>query len=96
MPAPHCRAKKYGQGAHAGGFFARDASVLRSVGSVLLDQSTRSTRTLKRWLVGTDAFEFAETDSKQALYQVPIPNSSAEVRGDLAQCLATLLGIGSR
>ena len=72
MLAPICFARKHGRGAHAGGFFARDASVLRSVGSVLLDQSTRSTGTLKRWLVGTDAFDLAETDSKQALYQVHI------------------------
>ena len=49
--------------------------MLRSVGSVLLDQSMRSTRTLKRWLVGIDAFDLAETDSKQALYQVIILNS---------------------
>ena len=58
--------------------------MLRSVGSVLLDQSTRSTGTLKRWLVGTDAFDLAETDSKQALYQVLILDSlckSAEEAG---------------
>ena len=46
--------------------------MLRSVGSVLLDQSTRSAGVLKRWLVGTDAFDLAESDSKQALYQVLI------------------------
>ena len=38
-------------------------------------RALRSTRTLKRWLVGTDAFDVAETDSKQALYQVIILNS---------------------
>ena len=46
--------------------------MLRAVGDVLLDQSTRSAGVLKRWLVGTDAFDLAESDSKQALYQVSI------------------------
>ena len=49
--------------------------MLRSVGSVLLDQSMRSTGTLKRWVVGTDAFDLAESDSQQALYQVTILTS---------------------
>ena len=76
MSAPRCLASR---GAHAGGFFAREAGVLRRVGNVLLDQSTRSTGVLKRWLVGTDAFDLAQDDAKQALYQVLIPETLAEI-----------------
>ena len=54
----------------AAGYFARDSSVLRRVGDVLLDPSTRSTGPLKRWLVGKDAFDLAEDASRRALYQV--------------------------
>ena len=43
---------------------------MRRVGDVLLDQSQRSTGTLKRWLVGTDAFDLAEESSRLALYKV--------------------------
>ena len=53
-----------------GGYFARDPSVLRRVGDVILDPSQRSTGTLSRWLVGKDAFDLAEEASRNALYQV--------------------------
>ncbi len=54
----------------AGGYFARDPSVLRRVGDVILDPSQRSSGTLSRWLVGKDAFDLAGEASRHALYQV--------------------------
>lgn len=54
----------------AGGYFARDTSVLRRVGDVILDPSQRCSGTLRRWLVGKDAFALAGEASRLALYQV--------------------------
>ena len=67
----------------AAGYFARDPSVLRRVGDVLLDPSTRSTGPLKRWLVGKDAFNLAEEASRHALYQVPMRSPFARLPCDL-------------
>ena len=53
----------------AGGFFAREPSILRRVGDVLLDRSQRSRGTLRRWLVGVDAFDLADETTRLALYK---------------------------
>ena len=55
--------------------------MLRRVGDVLLDPSQRSTSSLKRWLVGRDAFDLAEKPARLALYQVnrggpPLPGNA--------------------
>jgi amidase len=50
------------------GWFARDASLLRRVGGVLLDPATRRPAQLRRLLVATDAFALADEPTCQALY----------------------------
>lgn len=50
------------------GLFARDPSVLRRAGSVLLNPASRWPAALKRLLVATDAFELAEEATSRALY----------------------------
>ena len=44
--------------------------MLRRVSDVILDPSQRSSSSLRRWLVGKDAFDLAAEASRQALYQV--------------------------
>ncbi|KAL4444694.1 hypothetical protein ABPG77_002511 [Micractinium sp. CCAP 211/92] len=50
------------------GWFAREAGVLRQVGGVLLNPSTRRPAQLQRLLVATDAFALAEQATVAALY----------------------------
>jgi amidase len=51
-----------------GGWFARDAAVLRRAGAALLDPSSRQPAHLRRLLVATDAFALAEESTSRALY----------------------------
>jgi amidase len=60
-----------------GGFFAKDASLLRKVGDVLLDPSTKKESTLRRWLVAKDAFGLAEPAVSSAIHQVLLPRQAA-------------------
>ncbi|KAL4427625.1 hypothetical protein ABPG75_001714 [Micractinium tetrahymenae] len=50
------------------GWFTRDAGVLRRVGGVLLDPSSRRPAQLRRLLVAADAFALAEQATVAALY----------------------------
>ncbi|GLC35083.1 hypothetical protein PLESTM_000277700 [Pleodorina starrii] len=50
------------------GWFARDASVLRAAGSVLLDPASRGPTRLGRWLVARDAFALADPSTGRAIY----------------------------
>lgn len=52
-----------------GGWFARNAEVLRQVGDVLLDPASRQQQPLKRWLTAADAFEQCDKATGQAIYQ---------------------------
>ncbi|GIL60005.1 hypothetical protein Vafri_14638, partial [Volvox africanus] len=52
------------------GWFARDAVVLRTVGSVLLDPASRGPLQLSRWLVARDAFALADPPTGKAIYDV--------------------------
>ncbi|KAK9904266.1 hypothetical protein WJX75_008073 [Coccomyxa subellipsoidea] len=52
-----------------GGFFARNAEVLRRAGDVLLDPATRSDVQLKRWLVAKDAFDLADGAASKAIFE---------------------------
>ena len=54
----------------AGGFFARNAELLRRAGDVLLDPATRSDVQLKRWLVAKDAFDLADDATSEAIFRV--------------------------
>jgi hypothetical protein len=54
----------------AGGWFAKDAVVLRLVGNALLDMASRRDVTLRRWLVAKDGFDAADSATSQALYEV--------------------------
>lgn len=49
--------------------FARDATLLQRVGEVLLPTASRQAHTLKRWLVGKDAFGLAEPQTATAIYE---------------------------
>ena len=51
-----------------GGWFARDPALLRRAGGVLLDPRSARPTTLKRWLVGRDAFALADPATAQAIY----------------------------
>ena len=62
---------------HAFFRFARDAAVLRAVGSVLLDPASSSRVPLTRWLVATDAFDLAEGPTSAALYGALAPHMEA-------------------
>ncbi|EFJ51249.1 hypothetical protein VOLCADRAFT_116484 [Volvox carteri f. nagariensis] len=50
------------------GWFARDPAVLRAVGAVLLDPSSRGSSRLGRWLVAKDAFALADPPTGKAIY----------------------------
>ena len=60
--------------------FARDASVLRSAGDVLLKTGKVEAdgadeahgAVLRRWLVATDAFDLSDDETRQAIYDVRI------------------------
>ncbi|EFN54730.1 hypothetical protein CHLNCDRAFT_35982 [Chlorella variabilis] len=56
-----------------GGWFARDAGVLRAVGGVLLDGGSRRPAQLRRLLVAADAFGLAEEATTKALYDALSP-----------------------
>ncbi|EIE22650.1 amidase [Coccomyxa subellipsoidea C-169] len=53
-----------------GGFFARNAELLRRAGDVLLDPATRSDVQFKRWLVAKDAFDLADDATSEAIFRV--------------------------
>ena len=55
---------------HAGGWFARDTSVLRKVGGVLLQPSGSTATKFSRLLVGKDAFDLCEAPTRAAIYEV--------------------------
>ncbi|CAL8470644.1 g10186 [Coccomyxa elongata] len=52
-----------------GGYFAKNAELLRKAGDVLLDPATRSSVQLRRWLVAKDAFELADGATSKAIYE---------------------------
>ena len=52
-----------------GGWFAKNAEVLRQVGDVLLDPASRQDQPLKRWLTAADAFEQCDKATGQAIYE---------------------------
>ena len=58
----------------AGGWFARDAGVLRRVGDVLLTGQASASRggkfSFQRWLVAEDAFDLADADTTKAIFEV--------------------------
>lgn len=55
--------------AAVGGWFARNAEVLRQVGDVLLDAASRQEQPLRRWLTAADAFEQCDKATGQAIYE---------------------------
>lgn len=59
-----------------GGWFARNAEVLRQAGDVLLDPASRQEQPMGRWLTAADAFEQCDKATGQAIYQArrtPLP-----------------------
>ncbi len=54
---------------YAGGWFARNAQVLRKVGEVLLDSSSKQGAPLTRWLTAADAFDHSDKATSQAIYK---------------------------
>lgn len=54
---------------YAGGWFARNAQVLRKVGEVLLDSSSKQDAPLTRWLTAADAFDHSDKATSQAIYK---------------------------
>ena len=67
--------------------------MLRRVGDVLLDPSQRGKSSLKRWLVGRDAFDLAEKPARLALYQV---NQGGPVLPGYAECAQHALSEGQK
>ena len=53
----------------AGGWFARDAGVLRKVGAALLSPSTKVDVPLSRWLNAVDAFDQSDKATSTAIYE---------------------------
>ena len=53
----------------AGGWFARDAGVLKKVGAVLLNPSTKVDAPLKRCLTAADAFDHSDKATSTAIYE---------------------------
>ena len=54
---------------YAGGWFARNAQVLRKVGEVLLKPSSKQDAPLTRWLTAADAFDHSDKATSQAIYE---------------------------
>lgn len=54
---------------YAGGWFARNAQVLRKVGEVLLEPSAKQDAPLTRWLTAADAFYHSDKATSQAIYK---------------------------
>lgn len=61
-----CKRETWGA---VGGWFARNAEVLRQVGDVLLNSASRQDQPLKRWLTAADAFEQCDQATGQAIYE---------------------------
>lgn len=57
-------------GTLSGGWFAREADLLASVGKVILDPASRVPTTFSRMLLATDALECAEPSVAAAIHQV--------------------------
>lgn len=53
------------------------------MGEVLLPASSRQPHTLKRWLVGKDAFALAEPDTAKAIYDALAGDKFAAVQAAL-------------
>ena len=54
----------------AGGWFARDPSVLKKVGGVLLQPSGSKATNFSRLLVGKDAFDLCQAPTRDAIFKV--------------------------
>lgn len=67
----------------AGGFFARNAEVLRRAGDVLLNPATRSDVQLKRWLVAKDAFDLADGAASKAIFEVGLSDFCTTLHAQL-------------
>lgn len=52
------------------GWFTRNAKLLRQVGEVLLDPSTKKCAPLTRWLNATDGFDHADKATSTAIYEL--------------------------
>lgn len=63
--------------------FTRDAALLQRVGDVLLPPASRQPHTLKRWLVGKDAFGLAESETAKAIYDALAGDKFAAVQAAL-------------
>lgn len=55
-----------------GGWFARKADVLRLVGDVLLDPTSKQGTPLTRWLTAVDAFDHSDKATSQAIYKAGV------------------------
>lgn len=80
------------------GWFARQADVLRLVGDVLLDPTSKQGTPLTRWLTAVDAFDHSDKATSQAIYKV-VQRHRKEVTGVLGEPhevkVASLEGLGS-
>ncbi|DBA79646.1 TPA: hypothetical protein ACH3X1_008325 [Trebouxia sp. C0004] len=80
------------------GWFARNAQVLRKVGEVLLEPSSKQDAPLTRWLTAADAFDHSDSETSQAIYQL-VQGHHQELTGLLGEpqevTVASLEGMGS-